>query len=73
LDQIVYKFEYDEYLLDVDGGVGGLNCTPYLATPIVLLEMFPIPKIHGISMVTLTLNPIFQPSFPRDVELVDLI
>jgi hypothetical protein len=42
-------------ILDVDGGVGGLNCTIYLVTPIVLLEMFLIPKIHGISMVNL--NP----------------
>jgi len=69
LDQIVSKFEYDEYLSNVDDGVGGLNCTLYLVTPIVLLEMFLIPKIHGISMVNLN----FKSYFPRDVELVDLI
>jgi hypothetical protein len=59
LDQIVSKFECDEYLLDVDGGVGRLNCTPYLVTLIVLLEMFPIPKIHGISMVNLNIKSYF--------------
>ncbi len=52
LDQIVFKFEYDEYLSGVDGG---LNCILHLVTPIVLLEMLFIPKILGISMVNL--NP----------------
>jgi hypothetical protein len=47
-------FESKDYPLDDDeGGVGGLNCTPHLVKPLVMVTIFPILGCCSPSMVNL--------------------
>jgi hypothetical protein len=40
-DKLVFEFEEcPQY--DNEGGVGGLNCTPHLVKPLMILTLFPI-------------------------------
>jgi len=52
-NKLVYEYE-DSSLDDDEGGVGGLNCTPHLVKPLVIVTIFRILGCCSPSMVNLS-------------------
>ncbi len=44
----VSKYEYEYSFLDYNGGVNGLNHTPYLTLPLSLLELAPSSRVDNV-------------------------
>jgi hypothetical protein len=52
-DEPIFK---DSFLDDDEGGVGGLNCTPSLVNPLVIVTMYLVPKSYVTFVVNVNSN-----------------